>query len=97
MYLNPKGFHLRDKGTKAKKPHLDTDICLGQKAILHNAHLSRNEAAMSSQPTTSNFPLMEATAGTTAGIAHSDSEVSIFTHKLTDIQVLRWAQMNAHY
>lgn len=24
-YLDPKGFHWRDKGTKAKKPHLDTD------------------------------------------------------------------------
>lgn len=23
MYLDPKGFHLRDTGTKAKKPHLD--------------------------------------------------------------------------
>lgn len=44
---------------------------------------------MTSPPTTSNLLLMEATAGTTAGIACSDSKVSMFTYKLRAVQELR--------
>lgn len=60
--------------TKAQKPHLDTDIHLRHRVILHN--LGCNEAAVTLQPTTSNFPLMEADA------MHTLIMKSTFAHKL---------------
>lgn len=75
--------------TKAQKPHLDTDIYLRHRIILHSPHLSCNEAAVTLQPTTSNFPLMEVAAMHTL-----INEDKIFTHKLTAIKELEYYQLN---